>query len=127
MIMSDICHLSAVEMARLVRARELSARELLSAHLAHIERVNPTVNAIVTLVPDQALEQARLADEAMATPGGWTAARAADRSQGSPADQRDSHDVRLADLQGLHSGGRFTARRTRQAGRRDSRRQDEHA
>ena len=66
MIMSDICHLSAVEMARLVRARELSARELLSAHLAHIERVNPTVNAIVTLVPDQALEQARLADEAMA-------------------------------------------------------------
>src|SRR5580765_813462 len=64
--MSDICHLSAVEMARLVRARELSAREVLSAHLAQIERVNPTVNAIVTLVADQAMEQARLADEAMA-------------------------------------------------------------
>jgi amidase len=64
--MSDICHLSAVEMARLVRARELSAREVLAAHLAQIERVNPTVNAIVTLVADQATEQARLADEAMA-------------------------------------------------------------
>jgi amidase len=64
--MSDICHLSAVEMARLVRARELSAREVLSAHLAQIERVNPTVNAIVTLVADQAMEQACLADEAMA-------------------------------------------------------------
>jgi amidase len=64
--MSDICHLSAVEMARLVRARDLSAREVLAAHLAQIERVNPTVNAIVTLVADQAMEQARLADEAMA-------------------------------------------------------------
>src|SRR5580765_5167195 len=64
--MSDICHLSAVEMARLVRARELSAREVLSAHLAQIERVNPTVNAIVTLVADQAMAQAHLADEAMA-------------------------------------------------------------
>ena len=53
-------------MARLVRARELSAREVLSAHLAQIERVNPTVNAIVTLVADQAMERARLADEAMA-------------------------------------------------------------
>src|SRR4029453_6630996 len=64
--MSDICQLSAVEMARLLRARELSAREVLSAHLAQIERVNPAVNAIVTLVTDQAMEQARLADEAMA-------------------------------------------------------------
>ena len=64
--MSDICRLSAVEMARLLRARELSAREVLSAHLAHIERVNRTVNAIVTLVPDQAMEKARLADEAIA-------------------------------------------------------------
>jgi amidase len=64
--MSDICQLSAVEMARLVRARELSAREVLSAHLAQIERINPTVNAIVTLVADQAMEKARLADEATA-------------------------------------------------------------
>src|SRR3977135_3332765 len=64
--MSDICQLSAVEMARLVRARKLSAREVLAAHLAQIERVNPTVNAIVTLVADQAIEKARLADEATA-------------------------------------------------------------
>ena len=46
--------------------KELSAREVLEAHLAQIARVNPQVNAIVTLAPDQAREQALLADEAAA-------------------------------------------------------------
>ncbi|HVB37635.1 MAG TPA: amidase [Vicinamibacterales bacterium] len=59
----DICRLSAVEMARRLRAKDLSAREVLSAHLAQIERINPAVNAIVTLVAEQAAERARLADE----------------------------------------------------------------
>ena len=63
---SDICQLSAVELARLIRARELSAREVVGAHLAQIERINPGVNAIVTLVADQAMERARLADEDLA-------------------------------------------------------------
>ncbi len=48
----DICFLSALEMARLIRAKKLSAREALAAHLQQIERVNPKVNAIVTLVPE---------------------------------------------------------------------------
>jgi len=64
--MSDICYLSAREMARLIRARKLSAREALSAHLKQIERVNPKVNAIVTLVPEMAAESAKRADEAQA-------------------------------------------------------------
>ena len=55
--------MSAVELARLIRAKELSAREVVGAHLAQIERVNPAVNAIVTLVGDQAMERAHLADE----------------------------------------------------------------
>jgi amidase len=63
---SDICLLSAVELARLIRAKELSARDVVGAHLAQIERVNPGVNAIVTLVADQAMERARAADEALA-------------------------------------------------------------
>jgi amidase len=62
----DICQLSAVDLARLIRAKELSAREVVSAHLAQIERVNPGVNAIVTLVADQAIERARIADEEFA-------------------------------------------------------------
>ena len=63
---SDICQLSAVELARLIRAKELSARDVVGAHLAQIERVNPGVNAIVTLVADQAMERARAADEELA-------------------------------------------------------------
>jgi len=63
---SDICFLSAVEMARLIRARKLSAREALAAHLKQIERVNPKVNAIVTLAAAMANEAAARADEAQA-------------------------------------------------------------
>jgi amidase len=45
-----------------VRTRELSAVELLEAHLVQIARVNPEVNAVVTLVPELALEAARAVD-----------------------------------------------------------------
>jgi amidase len=62
----SICGLGAVELARLIRAKEISARDAVGAHLTQIERVNPGVNAIVTLVADRAMERARLADEAQA-------------------------------------------------------------
>jgi len=58
--------MSAVEMARLIRARKLSAREALAAHLKQIGRVNPKVNAIVTLVPEMAAQAAANADEMQA-------------------------------------------------------------
>ncbi|MEV0596487.1 amidase [Nonomuraea cavernae] len=60
--MSELCYLTAAEMARLVRTRQISAVELLEAHLDRIERVNPRVNAIVTLVAEQALDAAKAAD-----------------------------------------------------------------
>ena len=60
---SSICLMSAVAMARLIRAKKLSAREALAAHLQQIERVNPKVNAIVTLVPEMAADAAAKADE----------------------------------------------------------------
>jgi amidase len=63
---TDLCFLPAVELARLIRAKQLSSVELLQAHLAQIERVNPRVNAIITLVADQAIVQARAADAALA-------------------------------------------------------------
>ncbi len=66
---NEICFLAAVEMARRIRRKELSAREVMAAHLEQIGRVNPKVNAIVTLVAEQALEQARKADEAAARGG----------------------------------------------------------
>lgn len=49
-----------------IRAGRLSAREVMHAHLARIERVNPRVNAIVTLHAEQALAAAAAADEAQA-------------------------------------------------------------
>src|SRR5581483_8500979 len=62
----DICFMSATEMSQMIRRKKLSARETLEAHLKQIERVNPKVNAIVTLVADQARESARKADETQA-------------------------------------------------------------
>src|SRR5262249_48249460 len=62
--MTDICFMQAREIAARIRNRELSAREVLDAHLAQIERVNPAVNAIVTLTADKARAQAEAADRA---------------------------------------------------------------
>jgi amidase len=66
--MSDrsICFLPATELVRRIRAKELSAREVMDAHLEQIDRVNPKVNAIVTLVADEARRQAKAADERLA-------------------------------------------------------------
>jgi amidase len=63
---SSVCFLSAIEMARMIRAKQLSAREALAAHLKQIERVNPKVNAIVTLVAEMASDAAAKADEMQA-------------------------------------------------------------
>jgi amidase len=62
----EICRMSAVEMARRLRRKELSAREVLKAHLEQIDRVNPQVNAIVTLAREEAMKRAAAADEAAA-------------------------------------------------------------
>jgi amidase len=64
--MSSICFTSALEMARLIRAKKLSAREVLAAHLKQIELVNPKVNAIVTLVSEMATAAAAKADDMQA-------------------------------------------------------------
>jgi len=63
---TDICFMTATELARRIRTRELSARAVMEAHLTQIERVNPTVNALVTLLPERALAGACAADEAVA-------------------------------------------------------------
>ncbi|GAA0941691.1 amidase [Pseudonocardia zijingensis] len=54
--------LSAVELARLTRSGELGAAEVVQAHIAEIERLNPAVNAIVDLRPERALAAARELD-----------------------------------------------------------------
>ena len=63
---SSVCFTSTVEMARLIRTGKLSAREALATHMKQIARVNPKVNAIVTLVPEIAAGDAAKADEMQA-------------------------------------------------------------
>lgn len=53
-------------MARRVRAREISALELIEAHIARIEQVNPKLNAVVQLAAERARAEARKADAALA-------------------------------------------------------------
>jgi amidase len=61
-----ICYLTATEQVRLLRSKQLSAREVMEAHLEQIARINPQVNAIVTLAEDQASSLALAADESAA-------------------------------------------------------------
>ncbi|MBI2189584.1 MAG: amidase [Acidobacteria bacterium] len=65
----DLCDLTAIDLLALLRRKEVSARELMAAHLARIERINPRVNAIVTLVAERALADAARADEQTARGG----------------------------------------------------------
>jgi amidase len=65
----SLFYLGATELAARIRRKQISAREVLSAHLAQIERVNPQVNAIVTLVVDRAMADAARADELQARGG----------------------------------------------------------
>src|SRR5690349_11094239 len=60
--MSDLVFQSARALARMIQARKLSATEVMKAFIAQIERVNPSVNAIVTFVPDLALSAAKKFD-----------------------------------------------------------------
>ncbi len=62
----EICFLPATELAHRMQAKELSAHEVMTAHLDRIERINKKVNAIVTLLPERAIEGARAADDALA-------------------------------------------------------------
>jgi amidase len=63
---ADLCFIPATELAALLRTKKVSAREVMQAHLTQIERVNPKVNAIVTLVADRAMADAARADEEIA-------------------------------------------------------------
>jgi amidase len=60
---SDMCFMTANDLAALIRARKISAREVMAAHLERIDQVNPKVNAIVAKLDDErCLELADAAD-----------------------------------------------------------------
>lgn len=61
--MDEIQNFSAVELTRLIRRRDLSAREALESHIAAIEARNGPVNAVITTDFERASELAAAADE----------------------------------------------------------------
>jgi len=64
--MNELCAKTAVELRKLIGQKETSAVEVLNAHLEQIELTNPSLNAIVTLVPDHARTMARKIDKKIA-------------------------------------------------------------
>ena len=81
----DLCTRPATELATLLRAREISARELLEAHLDRIDRLNPQLNAVVTLDAGGARAAADAADSALA------AGRPVGPLHGLPVAHKDTH------------------------------------
>ena len=124
----DVCFLPAAELARRIRRKDLSARELMQASLAQIERLNPRLNAIVSLYPEQALAQALAADEKQAR------GEALAPLHGLPVAHKDlfltrgmrTH-LRLAHIQGLHPRSEPADRRPAAGRRSHFRRQDQYA
>jgi amidase len=68
-VTDDLCRLPATELARRLRERELSARELLEASLRRVDEVGPTVNAIVSRDDERAWQRAAELDEALVRTG----------------------------------------------------------
>ena len=116
---SELCYMSAVELADRIRKKQVSARDVMAAHLAQIERMNPRVNAIVTLVADRAMADAARADEMLASGrSARRAARAAGRAQGPGRYGRHPDDARVAVLPGQRADARRADRDADPRGRR---------
>lgn len=58
--------MSATELARIIKAGEVSAKEVVEAHIRRIEAVNPKLNAVVIPLFNEALAEAKAADEQQA-------------------------------------------------------------
>src|SRR5260370_42410604 len=69
--MMDIVFSSTTQLAAAIRAGHVSATEVLEAHLAQIDKHNPTLNAIITMDAERAYERAREAHEALARGQVW--------------------------------------------------------
>ncbi len=64
--MSEIWQLPATELAQRIERRQLSSAEVVDAHLARIDAVNPALNAVVKILADEARAAAAVADRRLA-------------------------------------------------------------
>ena len=70
-VSSDLCDLSALTLLELQRKKEVSAVDILNAHLSRIEAVNPQVNALVTIADESALRNRAAEIDAQWARGVW--------------------------------------------------------
>jgi len=84
---TEIIFSTATALANAIRQKQVSATEVLDAHLAHIAKHNPTLNALVTVYEDDARRRARQADEAVARGEVWGPLH------GVPVTLKNSHSV----------------------------------
>ena len=59
----ELCFLSVHELAEKTRAREISPRETVEAHLVQIDKLNPEINAFIAVCHEEATAAAALAEE----------------------------------------------------------------
>ncbi|NUL46219.1 amidase [Cellulosimicrobium funkei] len=85
----DPLNLSARDLSAALRHRKVSAREVLDAHFARIDEVNPSVNVVVTQVRENAYDQARAADDLAAA----TAPEDLPPLHGVPMTHKDTHST----------------------------------
>ncbi len=78
---------SAARMAAMIREKKISSVELIKAHIARIEAVNPKLNAVVFPAFERALDEAARADAALA------AGKNFGPLHGVPCTMKDSHDT----------------------------------
>ena len=64
--MSEITKWTAGQIAEAIRSKRISSSEAVAAHLARIDEVNPSLNAVVAFRRDEALSEARAADASVA-------------------------------------------------------------
>ena len=83
----ELWRLGALDLAGRIAAKELSSREVIDAHLARIEAVNPAVNAATVTLADEAMAAAAAADQAIA------AGRSLGRLHGVPFTVKENLDV----------------------------------
>jgi aspartyl-tRNA(Asn)/glutamyl-tRNA(Gln) amidotransferase subunit A len=61
----DLCFMPATELATAIRAKTVSPVEVVSVILAHIEALEPKLNAFATFTPERALEAAKAAEKSV--------------------------------------------------------------
>src|SRR5229473_3597438 len=87
---TDLAFASIEEVAKLFRKRKLSPVELTRLMLARIERLNPKLNAYITVTSELALAQAKKAESELFAPGGRKARRDRGPLHGIPISLKDN-------------------------------------